>query len=153
METNAPTHSFGQPGADGGAVPAAPHARIDQFKADVAGLELKTPADTNERWFLIAGIGLMVFGIVVILGGYWGASGTAIVSQQLPYLLSGGVLGIGIMIAGAALFVRYSLSRYLRFWLIREIYEQRAQTDRVVESLASVEELLRAATRPRTKSD
>ena len=58
-----------------------------------------------------------------------------------------------VLIIGAALFVRFSLSRYLRFWLIREIYEQRVQTDRVVESLGNVENLLRAATRPRTKTD
>ena len=39
------------------------------------------------------------------------------------------------MIVGAALFIRYSLGRYLRFWMIRLIHEQRAQTDRVVEAL------------------
>jgi len=32
--------------------------------------------------------------------------------------------GIGLSIAGAALFLRYSLARFLRFWLLRLIYEQ-----------------------------
>ncbi len=135
-------------------VPPAPaSARMDQFRADVAGLELKTPADEKERVYLLAGIGCMVAGVMAIVGGYWGASGTPIVAQQLPYLISGGGIGIALMIVGAALFVRFSLSRYLRFWLIREIYEQRAQTDRLVESLTNVEDLLRAATRPRPRSD
>ena len=148
METNTPPSSPAAAPAPPGA-PAAPPPRIEQFREDIAGLEVKTPADANERWFLLGGIALMVFGFVVILGGYWGASGTALVAEQIPYVISGGLLGLAFIVAGGALFVRYSLSRYLRFWLIREIYEQRAQTDRVVESLGNVEELLRVATRPR----
>jgi hypothetical protein len=141
METNSPPPSH-SPTASGA-------RRIDQFKEEIAGLEVKTPADDNERWFLISGIALMIVGLLVIFGGYWGASGTPYVAEQIPYLLSGGLLGLGFIVAGGALFVRYSLSRYLRFWLIREIYEQRAQTDRVVESLDNLEGVLRAATRPR----
>ena len=140
--------------ADVAPAPAAgPADRIDQFREDVAALELKTPADDKERVYLLASIGCMVAGVVAILGAYWGASGTAIVAQQLPYLISGGGIGLALIIVGAALFVRFSLSRYLRFWLIREIYEQRTQTDRVVESLGNVESLLRAATRPRPKGE
>jgi hypothetical protein len=126
--------------------------RINEFRDEISSMDLKTPADENERWFLLGGIGLMAVGGLAILGGYWGASGTAILAQQLPYLISGGVLGLGFVIAGAAMFVRYSMSRYLRFWLIRTIYEQRAQTDRVVASMNDVESLLRTATRPRTRT-
>jgi len=145
METN---YSVQQPVA---VASTGSHERIDQFKADIAGLDLKAPEDDKERMFLVGAFALMAVGAVVILGGYWGASGSAIVAEQIPYLLSGGLLGLGFIIAGGALFVRYSLSRYLRFWLVREIYEQRAQTDRLVESLTSIETLLTAATRPRAK--
>jgi hypothetical protein len=34
----------------------------------------------------------------------------------------------------AAVFLRYSLAQFLRFWLARLIYEQQAQTDRVLGS-------------------
>ncbi len=140
MDTNAttPTHTApaARPAATGG------HQRIDQFKTEIAELDVKTPADGNERWYLLAGIISMAVGMVLILGGYIGASGTALVAEQIPYLLSGGALGIGFVIIGGALFVRFSLSRYLRFWLIREIYEERAQTDRLVESLGAIEALL-----------
>ncbi len=147
MDTNATTPTQTAPAAR----PAAPaagtanaggHQRIDQFKSDIAELEVKTPADGSERWYLLAGIISMVVGVVLILGGYIGASGTALVAEQIPYLLSGGALGVGFIIVGGALFVRFSMSRYLRFWLIREIYEQRAQTDRLVESLGAIEALL-----------
>jgi hypothetical protein len=45
------------------------------------------------------------------------------------------------------------MTRYMRFWLLRIIYEERVQTDRTVETLERVEKLLRAATRPRAKAD
>jgi hypothetical protein len=160
MEANAATHNpvpAAAPAVEvsGETTPAAPtaHERIDQFKADISKLEVKVPEDKTERSFLFVGIGLLIVGGLVIFGGYWGASGTAKLNEQIPYLLSGGLLGLGLMVAGSALFVRYSLTRFLRFWMIRDIYEQRSQTDRIVESMNGVEELLRAATRPRPKSD
>ena len=51
------------------------------------------------------------------------------------FLATGSFLGIALIIAGAALFVRYSLARYLRFWLVRLVYESRANTDRIVEAI------------------
>ena len=127
--------------------------RIDQFRAEVADLDIKTPADTSERNYLVVGIVLLVIGLVLIIAGYWGASGTALLAEQIPYVLSGGFLGVGVMVVGAALFVRYSLSRYLRYWLIRTIYEERAQTDQVVDSLGRIEALLRESTRARADAE
>ena len=39
------------------------------------------------------------------------------------------------LLAGAALFVRYSMARYLRFWLVRLVHESRANTDRIVDAI------------------
>ena len=44
-------------------------------------------------------------------------------------------IGIGISIVGIVIWVRNSLTRYLRFWLIRLVYEQREQTDRLIAAL------------------
>jgi hypothetical protein len=33
------------------------------------------------------------------------------------------------------MFLRYSIAQFLRFWLARFVYEQQAQTDRVVEAI------------------
>ena len=57
------------------------------------------------------------------------------------------MLGIGLVIAGAAVFVRISMSRFLRYWMIRDVYERRVQADRIIESMNGVEAVLRAATR------
>jgi uncharacterized membrane protein len=129
--------------------PKTNNPRIDEFRTEVADLNIKTPADSGERTYLLVGIVLMVVGVVLIIAGYWGASGTGVLAEQIPYVLSGGFLGLGVMVVGAALFVRYSLSRYLRYWLIRTIYEERTQSDKVVESLGNIEALLREGTRVR----
>ncbi len=120
------------------------HQRIIELREDISTLPVSSPVDAAERTWLLAGIGLGALGVVAILIAWFGASGTAIVAEQIPYLISGGLLGLGLIIAGAALFVRYSLSRYLRFWLVRYLYEQRVQTDRTIEALG------RVGTSPRT---
>jgi hypothetical protein len=129
------------------------HQRIEEFKEEIARMRIRPPEDRTERTWLIAGIVLPLLGFAAIGIGWWGASGSAYPAEQLPYVLSGGLLGVGLIVAGAALFVRYSMTRYLRFWLLRVIYEERSQTDRTVEALERVERLLRAATRPRTQAD
>ena len=44
-------------------------------------------------------------------------------------------IGVTVSVVGAALFLRYSVASFLRFWLARFIYEQQSQTDRIVEKL------------------
>ncbi len=112
--------------------------RIEEFKKEVAELKLRTPDDGNERTWLLAGIILPLLGVVAIIVGYLGASSGASI-DQIPYLISGGILGLGLIVIGGALFVRYSLTRYMRFWLVRLIYEDRTQTDRIVDALERIE--------------
>jgi hypothetical protein len=45
------------------------------------------------------------------------------------------LIGIGISVVGIVIWIRNSLTRYLRFWIIRLVYEQREQTDRLIEAL------------------
>ena len=123
------------------------HQRIDEFKAEIGSLNIRTPADESERIWLIAGIVVVVLGLVLIGVGWYSAGGEVLVANQIPYLLSGGVLGLALVIIGGALFVRYSLTRYLRFWLIRSIYEDRSQADRQVELLEQIAASLRTDSR------
>lgn len=127
--------------------------RIEEFKNEIADMRIRPPEDSAERAWLIAGILLPLLGLVAIFVGWWGASGSAYPAEQLPYVISGGILGMGLIVIGAALFVRYSMTRYMRFWLLRMVYEERTQTDRTVESLDKVEALLRSATRQRADTD
>ena len=57
----------------------------------------------------------------------------------LPILL----VGLALAMLGMGLYLRFSLARLLRFWMARTVLEQQAQTDRVVDALAKVEDALR----------
>ena len=45
------------------------------------------------------------------------------------------MIGVGLAIVGIVIWVRNSLTRYLRYWIVRLVYEQREQTDAIVQAL------------------
>ncbi|HET8929475.1 MAG TPA: hypothetical protein VFN21_02335, partial [Acidimicrobiales bacterium] len=65
---------------------------MERFHEDVAALGVPTPTTQRESWLLWGGIALVVIGVIVVFAGYWGASGTSNVAEQMPYMLSGGAL-------------------------------------------------------------
>jgi hypothetical protein len=113
------------------------------LEAGVETLRVPEPSGDAEALLMKLGVALPVVGVILIVIAYWNASGSAYVADQVPMLISGGLLGLGLAIIGLGLFIRYSLARLLRFWLARLVVEQQAQTDRVVEALARVEDALR----------
>lgn len=122
--------------------PGTDTPRLDEFEAELRRLKVRSSSPDAEARLLVAGIVLMPVGLLLVLVGWFGASGTTEFSSQVPYVLSGGVLGLGLTIVGAALFLRYSLARYLRFWLLRLVYEERATSDRNVEALTALGDVL-----------
>lgn len=59
----------------------------------------------------IAGSVALPLGLVLILLGWYGAAHTPFVFEQVPYLISGGLLGVGFVIGGGLLFFGSWLSR------------------------------------------
>jgi hypothetical protein len=49
----------------------------------------------------VAGWVLVGFGLLAIFLGWFGVSGQALVAKQLPYLVSGGILGVALVSLGA----------------------------------------------------
>ena len=63
-------------------------------------------AFARARWReLTVGLTLLL-GIAIVLLGWYGAAHTNIVSEQIPYLISGGLLGLGLIIVAG--FMAYS---------------------------------------------
>lgn len=120
--------------------------RIEQFTAGVHALRVPNQSERLERRLYWAGIVLPAIGLVVIGLGWWGASGTKYVYQEIPYVISGGMFGVALALIGAGLFARYSVARLLRYWLARLVAEQQLQTDRVVAATERVAEALTAQT-------
>jgi uncharacterized membrane protein YidH (DUF202 family) len=113
--------------------------RIEQFRAEIEDMKLKGGSGEGEKRLLVIGILLVAVGVglAVFAAVQVGSSGSAgsTADNQRAYLAQGSFLGLALIVAGAALFVRYSLARYLRFWLIRATYESRANADRIVDAI------------------
>ena len=110
--------------------------RIEEFRSEIDSLKLKGSSGENEQKFLVGGIVLLVLGALLAIYGaiQVGNSGGSL-ADQIAFLAQGSLVGIVLAVAGVGLFLRYSLGRYLRFWMIRQTYESRANTDRIVDAI------------------
>lgn len=75
----------------------------------------------------IIGIALLPVGLTLILMGWMGASGTGWVFEQIPYLISGGMIGLGLLFASGTL--------YLASWISRSTAWNRQQTAMLLDAL------------------
>jgi hypothetical protein len=109
--------------------------RVEQFKAEIADMRLRDPSTGRDAQLLRVGVVGMVAGLVITIAAYFGSHGSTGAAQQ-DYIVVA-LIGVALSVVGAALFLRYSVAQFLRFWLARLIYEQQAQTDRIVGTAAA----------------
>jgi uncharacterized membrane protein len=108
--------------------------RIDQFRADVSEMKLKTGTAERDLALMVVGAVLMAIGVVGAFVTYQ----ASLNQDDARDVQSGVILAITLLavaVAGAALFVRYSIARFLRLWLLRQLYEGQANTDRLVDAI------------------
>ena len=108
--------------------------RLEQFEEEIRKLKVKGSRSEPERVLLILGILAVIAGFIVALVGLSGVRNASDALEQGDSLALT-VLGVGIAVVGAVVWARHSLTRYLRYWLVRDLYEQRASTDRIVEAI------------------
>ena len=85
-----------------------------------------------DRWFQRFGAVLMSIGILAIVGGWYGVAHTARQWRQTPYIMSGGVLGLALVIAGGFAYYGYWLTR-----LVEQSQKQAAILDRLASQLGA----------------
>ncbi len=122
--------------------------RMEGFEAEVGALRIRGGAARPEGQLLIAGIVAAAAGLVLIAVGWYQASGTARLDEQNAYFFSCGLSGLALVVLGGLVFLRFSLAKYLRYWLIRDIYEAREQADRTVAVLERIEAAIAAQSDP-----
>lgn len=117
-------------------VPTAPvlSPRLQQFQTEVDLLKVSGGKANPERVGRILGGVLMAVGIILGIYAYFGLSHNTTNPLQQGDATVVGLLGVGFTIVGTGLFMVFSLTRYFRYWLVRLIYEQRDQTDRLQRS-------------------
>jgi hypothetical protein len=74
----------------------------------------------------LAAAALVLAGAIALLIGYVGVSGKALLYQQLPYLVSGGLFGIALIGVGTTL------------WLSADLQDEWRKLDRVEEALRAL---------------
>ena len=91
-----------------------------------------------EQLLAIASAVLLPLGLSMILLGWYGASHTPYLFEQVPYLISGGVLGLGLALVGGLF--------YFGSWVARGSSEQRRQNEEVAALLRDIRDGLREGT-------
>lgn len=135
METTTPTTPT-TPATPATSAPPATDAapRVDQFKSEVAEMKLKTGNATRERVY-------GVLGLVVMLVGVGGAFFCYVSSRNLSDardIQSTLILAVGFValtLLGLGIFLRFAIANFLRMWLLRQLYEGQANTERMVQAL------------------
>jgi hypothetical protein len=108
--------------------------RVEQFTAEIADMKLPDAASSRDRILLRVGVALMVAGVVIGVVAYTLGHGTTNPLQQRDAIVIS-IVGLTVAVVGGAVFLRYSMAQFLRFWLARLSWEQQAQTDRMVEAV------------------
>lgn len=128
--------------------------REDRLESGAASLEAGGDGGSlvlHPRFLVAVAGGLMSAGLVAIVLGWVGASRAILVQKQIPYLISGGLLGVALATIGALTFFTHWLTVLVREnrqnhqELVRALREERAR-DR--EELAEVLRAVGATRRP-----
>ncbi len=85
---------------------------------------------------------LLPLGLLVILLGWYGAAHTPYLFEQVPYLISGGLIGLGLVITGGMLF--------FGSWIAKGAAAQREASAELADLLREVRDEL--AVRPAARS-
>jgi hypothetical protein len=132
IETTAPTtvtgaHTAADSGGDSGAIPRA-------VKTDGVAPLRGNSAQMLQMVLFVAGAVLLPGGLVVIGLGWYGTAHTPYEYNQNSYLISGGILGLGITLVGGFL--------YFGSWLARLAVDQKESQQQLAEALSKLADTL-----------
>ncbi|MGH9305340.1 MAG: hypothetical protein ACRD0I_00415 [Acidimicrobiales bacterium] len=126
------------PGAPGAGVGAAGTAgrpnRLEQLAKATSGLGRKARGIQPERVMFLVGCLLFPIGILIVFLGWYGAAHTPYLFEQIPYLISGGLIGLGLVLVGGFL--------YFGDWLARIGRQQQQADERTLAVLSRLETAL-----------
>jgi hypothetical protein len=108
----------------------AGESRADRFARELADLKISDPAAGHPRLWQRLGAVLMVAGIVL------GAAAYLVSHRTTSSLTQGdaitiGLGGVTLSVVGGVIFLRYSLTGFLRFWMARQSFELNILAERV----------------------
>ena len=107
--------------------------RHDELIADARQLH-GTSGRWNDRWLLVLGGLALALGLVAIVLGWYGSAQSTLAFEQTPYVISGGLLGVGLIVLGGF--------TYFSYWLTCLVRENRETARRTAAHQDRLEDLL-----------
>lgn len=86
----------------------------------------------SERTLMVAAGIVAPLGLVCVLLGWYGASRTSNSFEQIPYLISGGLFGLGLVFLGAFF--------YFAHWMTEMVKESRAGSAALLEAMVRLQD-------------
>ncbi len=83
--------------------PARTAARRARFRESLSRVARQSSSGDLVRWVLIPGSIALLAGFTLMFLGWYGASRTFREIEQVPYLISGGLIGLGLVLVGGLL--------------------------------------------------
>lgn len=115
--------------------------RIDRFKSEVEEMKLRTGNVGREKMLQSIGVVLMVAGVIGGIICYVGAKNAGgeadIAATKIQEQIVFAIWFAILTIVGAVMFLRYSLAILLRMWLLRQMYEDQNNTQRVIDAVGN----------------
>ncbi|MBT9295048.1 hypothetical protein KKP62_08705 [Rhodococcus sp. GOMB7] len=110
--------------------------RREEFKKNIAELKLDKKQAGGDAATRIAGLVLMVVGVVGAFVVYISSLTLSDLRDLVSYQILT-VVFLALTVAGAALFLAASVAKVLRLWLVRQLLEGQAQTDQISQALST----------------
>jgi hypothetical protein len=104
--------------------------RVHELRSAVGSLRVRASRGGVEQYLFIAACVLVPLGLGLVLLGWYGSAHTPYQFEQLPYVISGGLLGTALAVLGGL--------AYFAHWMTRVVNDQRAQTERIVSALENL---------------
>jgi hypothetical protein len=113
--------------------------RHNRLASSMQDLRTRAGGADKARVLLVMGGVLIPLGIVLILLGWSGVSHTTDTFEQTPYVVSGGLLGLALVVAGGFCYFGYWQTQ-----AVRAVRRDAADIRSIRDSLQHIEELLAA---------
>jgi hypothetical protein len=94
------------------------------LSAELTKLRATNNSGRMDRTMSLLGVLLGIVGLGIILLCFIQSKGYSDIRNQMDALILS-LFGLSLSIVGSALYIRSSMTRFLRYWLLRMVYEQR----------------------------
>ena len=118
-------------------------ARLTEGADELVGNGGRTSVFRRDHFLLTVAAALMTLGIAVIIIGWAGAAHATLVEEQLPYVISGGLLGVALAVIGALTLFTHWLTVSIRESRAQEVARRRDHAE-LIDALQSVTTALAA---------